>query len=129
MNTAEPNHEHADHRARLRALAAAGAAARTETIHDAMRNAQRWRDVMWQAVLEGLGERAPDAPQQARTTIQAHAGEQVRRIRGSATQEARWAWPHLDAQARDEWIWVCEYIHQTWMRNYLQPATPDDTVV
>jgi hypothetical protein len=87
-----------------------------ETIRYAVRQAHHWRDTLWQAVIEDLEQRNPTAAQAVLLAIQT---QRVHLLVGSATQGAVLAWPHLDAQSRQEWIWACQYIQQTWLRDYL----------
>ncbi len=77
---------------------------RAETIREAVHQAHHWRDVLWRSVVEDLEQRNPVAAHAARQAIQT---AQPYRIVGSATKRAVVAWPHLDAQARGDWMWVC----------------------
>lgn len=85
----------------------------SEQVRYAIHQAQRWRDLLWESILEDLEERSPASGAAARAAIRAYA---IRRIIGDSTQRAIQAWPYLDAQARADWIWVCHFVHHTWIR-------------
>ena len=82
-------------------------------IYRALAEARYWRDQLWVTILEDLESRNPPAVAAARAAM--HTAT-VRAIRGAPTHAAALAWPHLDHQARMEWVWVCEFVQQTWMR-------------
>jgi len=87
---------------------------RVEELRQARRQACRWRDLLWESVVDELAERDPAAADAARTAI----GQEVARaLYGSSTRDAVRAWPYLDAQARLEWVWVCQLVHTIWARD------------
>ncbi len=93
-----------------------------DAIRHSTRQAHRWRDRLWQAITEDLEQRNPAAARAAHRAIET---QQVHLLVGHATQSAVLAWPYLDVQARRDWIWVCQYVQQTWLRGYLAVATSD----
>lgn len=84
-----------------------------EAMRFAHRQAQRWRDLLWQSVVEEMAERDPEAAAQA---LAAARENSVRPLYGGSTQQAVRAWPYLDTQARLDWIWVCKFVSHTWIR-------------
>ena len=94
-----------------------------ETIREAVHQAHHWRDVLWRSVIEDLEQRNPATAQAARQAIQTR---QAYQIVGSATQRAVLAWPYLDAQARYDWIWACQYVQRAWLRGYLAAHEGDE---
>jgi hypothetical protein len=85
-----------------------------------MRDAHDWRDLLWHAVLREYQTRSPQAAEAAREAIRLR---RVRRLRGASTFDAASAWSFLDHQARMDWLWACEFVHQVWFRgHYEQPA-------
>ena len=72
----------------------------------------RWRDLLWQSVLDEFAERDAMAAEAARAAIRA---QPARALYGASTRDAIEAWPHLDIQARIDWVWVCQLVHTTWM--------------
>lgn len=72
----------------------------------------RWRDLLWQSVLDEFAERDATAAEAARAVIRA---QPARALYGASTRDALEAWPHLDVQARLDWVWVCQLVHATWM--------------
>ena len=96
---------------------------RAETIREAVRQAHQWRDVLWRTVMEELEQRNPVAAHAARQATQT---QQPYQLVGSATQRALLAWPYLDAQARGDWIWVCEYVQHEWLRGSLAADASDE---
>ena len=85
-----------------------------EELQLARRQACRWRDLLWESVVDELAERDPAAADAARAAM----GQQVTRaLYGSSTRDAVRAWPYLDAQARLDWVWVCQYVHTLWVRD------------
>lgn len=83
-----------------------------ETIRFARQRTGRWRDLLWQSVLDEFAERDATAAQAARAVIRA---QPVRALFGASTRDAVAAWPHLDVQARLDWVWVCQLVHSAWM--------------
>ncbi len=96
--------------------------AAAETIRHSLRQAQSWRDVLWESVLEALERRNPTA---ARAIHEATQAQKVHRVMGNATREAVLAWPFLDVQSRQEWIWACQYIQELWLRDALAATASD----
>jgi hypothetical protein len=78
---------------------------RVEELRLARRQACQWRDLLWESVVDELAERDLAAASAARTAI----GQEVARaLYGSSTR---------DAQARLDWVWVCQYVHTLWARD------------
>lgn len=73
---------------------------------------QRWRDMLWESVLEEFEERDPVAGQRARDAAKASPAHL---LYGDSTVAATRAWPYLDVQARLDWIWVCQFVNRTWV--------------
>jgi hypothetical protein len=86
---------------------------RIDMIYRALSEARCWRDQLWVTILEGLETRNPPAGAAARAAMRTAT---VRALYGASTQAAALAWPHLDHQARMEWVWVCEFVQRTWIR-------------
>lgn len=77
----------------------------------------RWRDMLWEALLEDLELRNPAAARAARAvTISQH----VRPLVGVSTYAAARAWRVLDYQARADWLWICGAVQQIWIRGALE---------
>jgi predicted TPR repeat methyltransferase len=93
--------------------------ASAETIRKALHRVGRWRDLLWESVLDEFAERDATAVEAARAVIRA---QPTRAIFGASTRDAVEAWPHLDAQARQDWVCVCQLVHNTWMEDF-QSAT------
>lgn len=81
-----------------------------EMLRTTRQQAQQWRDLLWQSVLDDLAKRDPDAAAAARAA--AREGP-TRALYGASTYEAVRAWRYLDAKARLDWIWVCRFVNQT----------------
>jgi hypothetical protein len=84
-----------------------------------LQQAHRWRDVLWTAILKELEQRDPPAAHAVHTTLSQHP---TLMFNGRSTWYAAWAWRDLDEQARQDWIWVCEFIQQIWARGALRGA-------
>lgn len=69
--------------------------------------------MLWQSVLDEYEERDPQGAARAR----AIATTPTRPLYGASTLAAARAWPHLDIQARLDWIWVCRFVNHTWVHN------------
>ncbi|MGO8950236.1 MAG: hypothetical protein ACLQUY_21770 [Ktedonobacterales bacterium] len=95
------------------------------TTRQTLQEAHRWRDVLWESIVEDLERRDPPAADAVRETV-AHLP--VLMYRSRSTWYAARTWRYLDAQARQEWIWVCEFIHEMWIRRSLGNATAGDRV-
>jgi hypothetical protein len=74
----------------------------------------RWRDLLWQSVLNEFAERDATAAEAAWAVIRA---QPARALFGASTRDAVEAWPHLDIRARHDWVWVCQLVHRTWMED------------
>jgi hypothetical protein len=96
-----------------------GIMASAETIRKARQRVGRWCDLLWESVLDEFAERDATAAEAARAVIHA---QPTRAIFGASTRDAVEAWPHLDVQARRDWVWVCQLVHNTWMEDF-QSAT------
>jgi hypothetical protein len=96
---------------------------RIDLIYRALAEARCWRDQLWVTILEDLESRDPRAVAAARAAMNT---ENVRAIHGASTHAAAKAWPHLDNQARMEWVWVCEFVQRTWIRG-MAPEEDDAT--
>jgi hypothetical protein len=94
-----------------------------DMIYRALAEARRWRDQLWVTILEDLESRDPRAVASARAAMNA---DNVRAMHGASTHAAALAWPHLDNQARMEWVWVCEFVQRTWIRG-MAPEEDDTT--
>jgi hypothetical protein len=90
---------------------------RTEGLRQATVEARRARDLMWGLVLQELEFRNPAAARASR--VAAHA-MRVRPLVGYSTGAAALAWPHLDYQARADWLWICQTMHHVWIRGALE---------
>ena len=86
---------------------------RCTKIQLALEQALRWRDALWDALLEDLEQRDPSARNKVREVL---AAKPVLMYRGRSTRHAMWAWQALDATAQEEWIWACQFVHQIWIR-------------
>ena len=82
----------------------------------ALHQALRWRDALWVALLADLEQRDPLAANKVREAL---AARPVLVYLGRSTRYAMWAWQALDASARAEWIWICQYVHEIWIRGEL----------
>lgn len=87
-----------------------------ECIRQAMFEAGRARDAMWEVVLLELQSRDPAAARDARAAARPM---RVRPLVGSSTHAAALAWPYLDYQARSDWLWICQTMHQIWIRGVM----------
>ncbi len=83
-----------------------------EEIRQARQLVSRWRDLLWQSVLDEFAERDATGAEAAWAVIRA---QPARALFGASTRDALEAWPHLDGQARHDWVWVCQLVHDTWM--------------
>ncbi|MEO7001008.1 MAG: hypothetical protein ABI068_04300 [Ktedonobacterales bacterium] len=81
--------------------------------------ARKWRDTLWTNILDALRERNPDAAAHAWAAIHS---EQVVMLHGASIRAAALAWPHLDHQARADWLWACQLVQQTWISGNLPSA-------
>ncbi len=90
-----------------------------ESIRQAMYEACKARDVMWDVVLKELEFRNAPAAREAREEAQ---GMRVRPMVGFSTWAAALAWRHLDYRARRDWLWVCQGTHQIWVRGVMESA-------
>lgn len=72
----------------------------------------RWRDLLWQSVLEEFAERDATAAEAVQAIIRA---QPARALFGSSTRDAAQVWSHLDVQARIDWVWVCQFAHDIWI--------------
>ena len=90
---------------------------RAEGIRQAMFEVNRSRDMMWEVVLEELHARDPAAAHNAHAAAR---GRRVRPLVGSSTHAAALAWPYLDYQARSDWLWICQTMHQIWIRSVMR---------
>lgn len=86
-----------------------------DTMHMARQQSLRWRDMLWESVLEEMEERNPDAAVAARA---AAAARPARALYGASAEAARLAWPYLDVEARLDWVWVCEFVNRIWARPF-----------
>lgn len=86
-------------------------------IHLALEQALLWRDALWDALLEDLEHRDPLARTNAREAL---AARPALINPGHSTRYAMWAWQALDATARDEWTWICQYVQEIWIRGEMQ---------
>lgn len=90
-----------------------------------IRQAHRWRDLLWDSILQDLESRNPGSGAAAREAIRSSA---IRRVAGDSTRQAVHVWRYLDAQARADWIWCCSFVHHTWIRGAAAAfAREDDT--
>ena len=83
-----------------------------EEIRQTRQRISRWRDLLWQSVLDEFAERNATAAEAAWAVIRE---QPARALFGASTGDAVAAWPHLDGQARQDWVWVCQLVHDTWM--------------
>lgn len=77
----------------------------------------RWRDMLWESLLEDLEARDPVAARAARAVA---VSPHVRPLVGVSTYAAAHAWRHLDYQARADWLWICGAVQQIWIRGALE---------
>ena len=91
-----------------------------QRVRTARQESERWRDLLWQSIVDDLGERDSDAAAAARTAASASP---VRALHGWSTQGALRAWAHLDVQARLDWIWVCQFVNRIWLRSMQEALT------
>ena len=89
---------------------------RCSKIHLVLEQALRWRVALWDALLEDLEQRDPLARNKVREAL---AAKPALMYRGRSTRHAMWAWQALDATAREEWMWVCRFIQEIWIRGEL----------
>ncbi|HEU0028357.1 MAG TPA: hypothetical protein VFQ25_14685 [Ktedonobacterales bacterium] len=99
---------------------------RTESIRQAMYEACKARDVMWEVVLKELEFRNAPAAREARA---AGRGMRVRPLVGFSTRAAALAWSHLDYRARADWIWICQSAHEIWVRGVMELAPIEVTPI
>ncbi len=90
-----------------------------ESIRQAMYEARKARDVMWDVVLKELEFRNAPAAREAREEAQCM---RVRPMVGFSTRAAALAWRHLDYRARRDWLWICQGIQQIWVRGVMETA-------
>jgi hypothetical protein len=88
--------------------------ASAEEIRRTHQQISRWRDLLWQSVLDEFAERDAIAAEAAWAAIRA---QPARALFGASTRDAVAAWPHLDSQARRDWVWVCQLVQNTWMED------------
>ncbi len=88
-----------------------------------IRQAHRWRDLLWDSILQDLESRNPASSAAAREAIRVHG---IRRVTGDSGQQALLVWRCLDAQARADWIWCCSFVHHTWIRGAEVAYAPKD---
>ena len=88
--------------------------ASAEEIRQTRQRISRWRDILWQSVLDEFAERNATAAEAAWAVIRE---QPARALFGASTRDAVAAWPHLDGQARHDWVWVCQLVHNTWMED------------
>ncbi len=94
-----------------------------ESIRQAMYEVRKARDLMWEAVLEELQSRDPTSARAARLAARSMP---VRPLVGSSTRAAALAWPHLDYQARSDWLWICRTMREIWIRGAMECEAPPD---
>lgn len=82
-------------------------------MYQALRQAKLWRDVLWASILDDLRQRNPPAANAVREAL---AQRPALAYCGHSTISASWTWRYLDAQARRDWIWVCQFVQHTWIR-------------
>lgn len=87
------------------------------SIRQATFEACRWRDMLWESLLDDLESRDPAAARAARAIARS---QQVRPLVGISTRAAACAWGHLDYQARADWLWICGAVQQIWIRGALE---------
>lgn len=95
-------------------VASGGIMASAEEIRRAYQRVGRWSDLLWQSVLDEFAERDAIGAEAAWADIRA---QPARALFGASTRDAVEAWPHLDIQARLDWVWVCQLVHNTWMED------------
>lgn len=88
--------------------------ASAEEVRQALQRISRWRDLLWQSVLDEFVEHDAIASEAARAAIRA---QPARALFGASTRDAVVAWPHLDGQARHDWVWVCQLVYDTWIED------------
>ena len=93
---------------------------RAESIRQAMYEACKARDMMWEVVLRELQKRDPSAAHAARLVARSMP---VRPMVGFSTRAAALAWRHLDYQARSDWLWICQTMHQIWVQGVMWCAS------
>jgi hypothetical protein len=94
-------------------MVGATSSGRVATLRERVHEAKRWRDALWVSILDDLERRNPAAASTVRETL----AQRPRLLYcGHSTASAAWAWSALDAQAREDWIWICETIQQHWIR-------------
>jgi hypothetical protein len=95
-----------------------------ETIRQVHQLAGRWRDLLWQSVLDEFAERDPKSAAVARDMIHA---QPARALFGASTRDAMEAWPYLDVQARRDWLWVLQSVHTSWMEDIRSATATEAT--
>lgn len=96
-------------------------AASLDMMRAARQQSQRWRDLLWESVLEELEERDPGAAAAARAAAMASP---ARALYGASTEGATLAWPYLDVEARLDWVWVCQFVNRIWMQTVQSILVP-----
>ena len=84
-----------------------------------LHQALRWRDLLWTSILDDLEWRDPARAQAVYDVL---AEQPTVAIVGHSTTGARVAWPYLDTQARDDWLWVAQFVQRVWFRGMLGVA-------
>lgn len=85
------------------------AIANTYTLHQAL----RWRDILWASILDDFKQRNSAGAQAVYSVL---AEQPTRAIVGHSTASAKVAWPHLDLRAREDWLWVAQFVQHAWIR-------------
>jgi hypothetical protein len=93
------------------------ALATRHTLHQAL----RWRDLLWASILDDLEWRDPA---RAHAVYDVLAERPTVAIVGQSTASARIAWPYLDLQAREDWVWVAQFVQHAWVRGALGADAP-----
>lgn len=96
------------------------------TTRRTLQEAYRWRDVLWDSILEDLNRRDPAAARDVRDAL---SQQPLLMYQSRSTRYAAWAWSYLDTQARQEWIWVCEFVQHMWIRGLLDQLKAKDRAV
>ncbi len=84
-----------------------------DLLRSASQQSLRWRDLLWESVLEELEERNPTVGATVRAAATARP---ARPLYGASTEDASRAWPYLDTAARLDWIWACEFVNRMWIQ-------------
>lgn len=82
-------------------------------IRERLRTALEWRDALWDSIFDGLQRRNPAA---AHTALEMLARQPRFLYAGRSTSAAALVWSALDAEAREDWIWACEFNQRIWVR-------------